>query len=245
MIKPKILWKGVIEQEQLKVTIIKPEQSNRVIDLDLEGKLTAKWQEKLEEAREKGAILYDGQSYRLESFTFQNGFAYLTVSPLKFSIRSTLKTMPQLENLGETYYSHGLSVGGFVITNDGYYVFARKSRKSASSLTKDIIGGVLEKIEPETSVGIFNMNKIELQEEINVKPEMINMMKILGLVRSTSTDIVIVTSTLLNLSAAELKSLFEKRVAKELAVIEFIPSKNLSDYLVQLGGYKPLLGLLL
>jgi len=153
--------------------------------------------------------------------------------------------MRELSELGEAYYSHGLSVGGFVVTKDGKYIFGQKASKSVSSLKHDIIGGVLEKIDPMSGEGVLNMNKVELEEEINVSAHDINDIKIIGLVRSPSTDIVIVTFTTLNILADELKSLFEKRRDLELEAIEFIDSENLNNYLNKLGGYKPAMARLL
>lgn len=245
MIEPKILWQGTIEQSQLEVSVVEASKSNRAIDPQVEGKLRENWNQKLSEAGEKGSTLYDGESYRLETFSFEDGQARLEVSPMRFSVRSTLKKIPELETLGERYYSHGLSVGGFVMTNDGQYVFARKSSKSASSLQRDIIGGVLERIEPLSGEGVLNMNRTELHEEINISPEMIEHMRIIGLVRSSTTDIVIVTTTALKVSANELRVLFDKREDKELEAIEFVAPENLEAYLYELGGYKPTMGQLL
>jgi hypothetical protein len=160
---------------------------------------------------------------------------------MKFSLRSTLKRAPELEALGEEYYSHGLSVGGFVITRDGQYVFAQKSNQSASSLKEDIIGGVLEEIDPFSGEGIINMNRQELMEEINVVDSMVDSIRMVGIVRSSSTDIVIITSTSLRITTSELRQLFEQRQDQELSALIFVAPENLEDYLNHLGGYKPLL----
>lgn len=242
-IQPKILWQGSIDESQLTVT--STDQSNRAIDTNVEAKLRASWNQKVIEAQSKGAVLYDGISYRLEEFTFNNGVLSFTVSPMQFSVRSTLKKMPELVTLGEEYYSHGLSIGGFLITSDGKHVFARKSAKSMSSLQRDFVGGVLESIEPMSGIGLLNENKRELKEEVNVDAEMIDTMKIIGLVRSSTTDIVIATSTKLNISSSELKDIFDKREDLELEGIEIIDPENLNNYLNELGGYKPTMAKLL
>lgn len=241
MIKPKILWQGAITEDELNVELVDSSKSNRAIDPTVEAKLQDKWEQQLVEAKEKGATLYDGTSYRLEEIDFDGKRLSIKVSPMKFRVRSTLKKMPELEELGEMYYSHGLSVGGFVITTDSQYVFATKSNKVFSETKRDIIGGVLEVIEPFSGKGIFEMNKRELREEINVDSEMIKEMKVIGIVLSPSTDIIIITLTKLKLSVSELKVIFEKRADLELEGIEFVSLQELNNYLESLGGYKPVM----
>jgi hypothetical protein len=245
MIDPKVLWQGEISESQLKVNLVEASKSNRAIDPEVEGKLQASWRQKGIEANENGAKLYDGTSYRLENLSFNEDTLTIEVSPMKFSVRSTLKKMPQLETLGEAYFSHGLSVGGFVKTKDSQYIFVRKSSKSASSLQRDVIGGVLETIEPQSGEGVLNMNRTELKEEVNVSPSMIEDMKVIGIVRSSTTDILIVTDTQLSIASAELRELFEKREDRELEGIEFVSPENLATYLEELGGYKTTMGKLL
>lgn len=237
MIEAKLLWKGSASEKEIDVEI--NDVSSRKIEPTIESKLEGMWKEKLNEANRKGTNLYDGISYRLDSFQVVEKGVKLTVSPIKFSVRSSLKRIPELEHLGEEYYSHGLSVAGFVVTNDGKYVFAKKSSTSASSLKTDIIGGVLEEIQPPTGEGIFNMGRKELKEEINTDGKDITEMRVVGIVRSPSTDIVIVTYTQLSLSEYELRQKFEAREDKELEGIEFVGGSELKRYLNDLGGYKP------
>jgi len=242
MIKPEILWKGEIRESGITVNIIPEAESNRRKDPELESEFCPKeWQSRLLEAQEKGQELYNGTSYRMESFDFEDGRLALTVSPIEFSKRWTLKRSPRLEQLGEEYYSHGLSTAGFVQTSDGKYIFTQKSGKSASVLKIDIIGGVLEKIEPASGVGLFNNNRKELKEEINVDPTMINDMRVIGLVRSHTTDIVIVTFTKLNITLEQLHGVFDQREDFELEGIEVVEADDLEGFLIQQGGYKPFL----
>lgn len=244
-IEPVILWKGEISASQVLVSKIDQSESNRAINTNVEARLKENWAQKIKEDEAKGIVLYDGISYRLETFSFNDGILSIAISPINFSVRSTLKKMPELVELGESYYSHGLSVGGFVVTSDGKYIFARKSNKSASSLQQDIIGGVLENVNPVSGEGILNENLREIKEEINVDQAAINNMKIIGLVRSSTTDIVITTLTTLNISAAELKEIFEDRDDLELEGIDIVDHSDLDNYLEQLGGYKPIMRTLL
>lgn len=239
MIESKILWQGTLFEKDINVKIITEEKSNRAKEKKIETEILPRmWKEKVIEAKTKNQTLYDGTSYRLESFKYDNNKMNITVSPIKFSIRSSLKKLPELESLGEKYYSHGLSVGGFVVTNDGNFLFANKSDKSSSSLKIDIIGGVLEKIEPCSGIGILNANKNELKEELNIDSSMIDEIKIIGIVRSHTTDIVIVTYTILNLSSEEVQNNFEKRNDKELDSIEYVNELEVGEFLERLGGYK-------
>jgi hypothetical protein len=245
MIQPTILWQGTIDESRVSINFIEAHESNRRIDPEIEGRLPDMWHRKTIEAAERDEILYDGTSYRLETFSVSSDGLEITVSPMKFSIRSTLKRVPELEELGEEFYSHGLSVGGFVITSDGQYVFAQKSARSSSLLREDLVGGVYEKFDTGPRIGIFDMNREELKEELNVDPTMIESMRILGIIRSSTTDIIIITTTRLHISASELQEIFEMREDEELQGIVYVAAENLHDYLNQLGGYKPLMSRLI
>jgi len=229
MIKPKLLWQGSISEKKIFVKVIDQLKSNRLIDPVMESKLQQDWIEEIRKAKERGSILYDGRSYRLEDFKFLAGELFIEVSTIMFSTRSPLKKRTELEELGEGYYSKGLSIGGFVETTDGSFVFAVKSDSVVSNTPRDIIGGVVEIIDPISGEGLLNMNRIELKEEINVDKLMINMMKVIGLIRSSSTDIIICTHTKIGLSDSEVNSLFAKKINPELKEIEFVSSHNLNS----------------
>lgn len=238
-IQPKILWKGSLSAEQVSVKIIL--ESNRKTNPEIEAELKRKWAKDSAFALQNNIELYDGISYRLEHYEFQNQKLEITVSPLRYSIRNSLKRLPQLAELGESYYSQGLSVGGFVVTTDDKFIFARKSAHSASTVKTDIVGGVLEEIEPVSGAGILNLNKKEIYEELNLVAAFIESMKIIGLVRSNTTDVMIITATKLNIPSAKLVELFNSRADFELDAIDIVNAQELTSYLRRLGGYKPLI----
>ncbi len=245
LIPPKILLAKEIEPEKITIELINETQSNRVTNSQIESLLEDNWNKKLNEAKRKDITLYDGTSFRLEKFSIDNESLKIVVSPIKFSVRSTLKKLPDLAKLGEAYFSHGLSVGGIVQTLDDQYLFITKSNKSASDTKTDIIGGVLEKLEPLSGIGIVNMNYQELNEEANIDKSMVQNTKVIGLVRSYTTDIIIVTFTKLNVTAEQVRQLFRTNHDSEIADINFVLKNRLSSYLNGLGGYKPAIATLL
>lgn len=63
-------------------------------------------------------------------------------------------------------------------------------------------------------------------------------MKIVGIVRSPTTDIEIITFTQLSISSEELRNFFDKREDKELDNFILVEPENLTSFLNELGGYK-------
>lgn len=79
----------------------------------------------------------------------------------------------------------------------------------------------------------------ECKEEVNIDPQAISPAHVLGIVRSASTNVIIIYHLELNLTAAEVKVLFVQENDGEMKGLVFVEQSKLKSYLHSLGGYKP------
>jgi predicted NUDIX family phosphoesterase len=147
--------------------------------------------------------------------------------------------MPELEKLGEDYYAKGLAIGGFVRTIDGYFIFAKKGERSYSKTKIDFIGGILENLDITTGKQLLEEGLRELNEEIGISSKQIEDTYFIGMVLSDTTNIMIVTNTILNISSKKVRDIFNKLSDSELSDLIFIKKSDIKDYLQKLSGYKP------
>lgn len=239
MIQPKVILKGPFHSENISITI--SDTSNRKLDKTLEGTLLSIWDKTYSDAKAKGQIIYDGESYRLNSFETKDNSLNLVLSKFKYHIRSSLNAAKDdLEKLGEEYYGNGLSIGGFIETSDGKFIFGKRSGRSTTANDIDFIGGVLEVADLRGWEDIILRNKTEIKEELGLEARYIDSIKFLGLIRAPSTNIILLTHTKLNVSSQEAQKLFEESDLKddEMSGVEVVEKEELEDYLKKLGGYK-------
>ncbi len=238
MIQPRILIKGDFTSKNIEITtnLI----SNRAISDDVEKQIDKVWQETVENAKKSSQLIFDGESFRLDSYTVNAGILKLELSKFKYKVRSSLnKLKDELGNLGDEYYCNGLAIGGIIKTKDNKFIFGRRSGNTITNNSVDFIGGILE---PEVIKGaedLFRYNKQEMLEEIGLNETYIISQKLIALVLSPSTNIIMLTYTRLNIDSGEVKNIFEQSNDKfEMSELVFINEDKLIEYLHKLGGYK-------
>src|SRR5260221_3610457 len=136
---PRLLLKGKILRED--ITIHFNATSKRKINPVIESKIKEVWAETYKIATEKGQTIYNGESYRVDDYKYENGKLALTLSKFTYEVRSSLnKLAAEIELLGDDqYYSRGFAIGGFLKTSDGKYIFGQRSGKNVTSNTIDFI----------------------------------------------------------------------------------------------------------
>src|SRR5690606_605584 len=161
------------------------------------------------------------------------------ISPLKFSTLISLReNLDELRKLGEEYYPKNLSIGGFIKTTDSKYIFGQKSTKIMSMSSSDFIGGMLDGLKSIDSAGLFIKSTEEIFEETGVSSQHIIESYIIGMILGHKAGIIIFTSTLLDLSSAEVQNIFDKFKQDEISKLVFIDQKDLKTYLEEFEGYK-------
>lgn len=161
--EPKILASGKFSPNDLLVTI---SESNRMIDPFVESKIEAVWGNMVKNAEENKLNLYNGISYRLNSFEECDGKLLIDLGTFEYKVRDGLLQIPEYFNLSEPYWRKGCFTQATIRTADRHYLIAELSGKSMNTNTTDLIGGVVEvPPEIEDGDGIFNSLHTELREE--------------------------------------------------------------------------------
>lgn len=163
MITPRILASGMFTPSDLHITVA---ASNRKIDPATESQLNTAWESMVRQSQQEGRLLYNGSSYRLNSFVHTNGTLKLELAPFDYKIRDGLIRIPNYFTLDEPYYRKGCYATATVRTADGAYLMVRLSGKSMSTLKIDNIGGIVDAEPPITSgSGLFAALYKEFAEE--------------------------------------------------------------------------------
>jgi len=237
MVQPKVLAKGRYYPKDISISYKK--ESNRKIDKSLELKVSQKWEEMLKEAKSKGKLIYNGESYRLNNLTETNCKLHFEVSKFRYSTRRPIREFPEeLEKLGEDYYSRGLAIGGFIKTTDDLYIFGKRSGKTMETNSEDFIGGIVDEVDLKTGEDIFKLNKREIFEELNITSAEIADIYLVGVVSTGVANVVIISQTFLNVDSEHVNQLFDKRKDSEMKSLRFVKEKDLKTYLKGLGGHK-------
>lgn len=237
MIQPEVLVAGPFKEGDIDIKFTT--ESNLMSSPELEEKIAKLWEEKYTEAKQLGKHVYNGQSYRLDSFE-NNAKLKLTISLFSYSTRYplTLLFKEGKVNLPASYYPNGLAIGGLVETADNKFVFGKRGGRSMTHTSIDFIGGIVEDVELKGSRDLFVLNEAELLEEVGVSKGQIIDMVILGLVQSNTGNVIIISQTRLNISSVKLQEQFRSNSDDEMDELVFIDKSELEEYLLGLGGYK-------
>jgi len=238
MRKPKILLKKKINFNEV---FIVEESSNRRADPLLDKKAMVIWQERLIEAEKNNQRAWDSVTYRLNSFNFKKGKFLLNCGLMNFSLRNTLKSMPELDSYSEDYLPKGLAIGGFIETTDNYFIFGIRSGKTLGGKGDvDFIGGILSKDEKvvENGEDLKTVLFSEIVEEIGIGRENILTSFILGLISSESGNVIILAYSTTNLSKQQVLESFKDMGDEEMANLIFVKKDKLEDFLKSLSNYR-------
>ena len=233
MIKPVMLAKGHFKPKDLSITISK---SNRKIDPKIEDQLNNLWKEKERRAREKGQLIYNGLSYRLNSLKLREGKLFIDLGIIDFKTRECLLEAKDYYELTEEYWRKGGHTLAIVKTSDGKYLMVELSGKSMNKNKTDFLGGIIE-TEPPIKSGndLFESLYRELGEEAFIKKEDISNC-ILEMVYIThSTDVGFYFEILLKITSDELENRFNNGI-KEID-IKSLKIMSREDFIKELENH--------
>ncbi|MBM3206866.1 MAG: hypothetical protein FJZ43_04580 [Candidatus Staskawiczbacteria bacterium] len=235
MIKPIILTKGNFQPKDLITTV---SESNRKIDPTRENQLETLWIEKERNAKEKGKLIYNGLSYRLNSLKAQNDKLFLDFGIFDFKTRECL---PETQNYYETteeYWRKGCHTLATVKTSDEKYLMVELSGKSMNKNPTDFLGGIME-TEPAIKSGndIFKSLYKELEEEAfiletDIAGSALKMVYING-----NTNVGFYFEILLKITSEEMKERFDSQ-AKEID-IKSLKIMSRPEYINVLENHNP------
>lgn len=218
--------------------IVALQPSNRQIDNETENQIERVWREKVAGAERNGKLLYNGLSYRLNSYRVVDDKLFLDLGTLEYKVRDGLIAVPRYLSLPESYWRKGLYSTATVRTSDAQYLMVELSGKSMNTNTIDLIGGVVE-TEPKIhdGNGIFESFLRELEEEALVAREEVESCRLKSLMQERRGNITLYFEVLLRLSSADLRQRYAgAALENDIKAVAFF---NRDEYLETLRRHNP------
>lgn len=235
MLTPRVLVLGKFAPSDLAFTLSK---SNRAIDPDIESQLDELWETKLKKAHEEGRTIYNGFSYRLNSFKEEFGKLQLDFGTIEYRIRDGLIDVPGFLDLPETYYRKGCYTSASVKTSDDHYLMVELSGKSMNMNMVDLLGGIMEtELDFNTGEDVFRSLYKELEEEALISEQDIAESYLRSLYMERRTNICFYFEVKLNISSAEVLKRF--RDASSDQDIKSIKVFDKTEYIAALQAHNP------
>lgn len=211
-------------------------------DAEYERMAETAWQVKLREAEQDAHPLWDGTYYRVSNtsdIAGPLGVRKLELGTIQYRYISTFRPLHEEHARRKLEPLHHLSTAALIRTNDAYYVFGRRTRGGAI----DLIGGGVQRDEMEISSGADigqNFYK-EMREEIGIPYGDSLRMNGMGILMSSTSNILVIAHIDLRLSRDEVADRFGHREEDEMAEPVFVPQSDLRDFLGRLTDYRMLI----
>lgn len=200
------------------------------------------WQERIREAASEAHPIWDGQFYRVTNIGDVRGGSpppRLCLGTIFYRYIATFRALHEhhaREGLEPLYH---LSTAGLIRTNDGQFVFGKRSRNGAI----DLIGGGVQSDELAITCGAdieVNLRK-EILEELGVRSEQIESVKGKGILLSTTSNVLIIAAVDLALSLNEVAAQFADRSDDEMSDLVAVDEDDLSAFLSNMTDYRALI----
>ncbi len=232
MITPKLFIEGNFTADDLVVSV---SPSNLVILDSVKDDIEKIWENKMNEAQERGLHLYNGTSYRLNSLKKENGKIHLDFGIVDYKTRYGLRDALPKVQFDETMYRNGCYVGATVKTSDERYLMVKLSGKSMNRNTHDLLGGIMETNIPMDSDYIFKVLRAELLEEAGIKESEIASMVLRAMYQDMHTNAAFYLEVELSVSSSEIQERFNHNSDVDIAAIEVY---SYDEYLQALQNHK-------
>ncbi len=234
---PRVLLQGIYYPDDISITV--NEASHRKIDPELESKIINLWDQRVREAKDKGVKVWDSSTYRLNAYAFSKKKLSLELSTIDFSVRNTMRFVPEVAEMDEEYYSKGLFVASIIKTSDEKYIFGELSGNTMNHKKVDFIGGVAshDELVIAGSKDLFSVLYKELEEETGIRTTLIKDCYIRGLVLTDGYTVGALFFVTLNISCGELLQLFSQYNDQEMKSLVCVDGKDLKSFVGNIGGY--------
>jgi len=240
MLTPQILSKGVFPISRIVVEIHNDEwnatpEYNALVDVE--------WERLLQYSPNP---IWDGKFYRvLNPATFDNGAGAgrFLLGTINFRYIATYGALREIHAGIALQPLNHLSTLALIRTDDGFYVFGRR----AGIGTVDLIGGGVQQDEISVKSGTDieqNLYK-EIHEEVGISQSDIEALEAIGVVQSSTSNIIVAGYAHANLSKSDVIGKFEDRTENEMDEPVFVPAHDLRQFLTSMADYRALLPLLL
>ena len=210
---------------------------------DYEDLVRAEWQRL---TRDEHRNLWDGNSYRVLNaprLDARAGNFTLLLGTIRYRYIATFSALHDAHSSMALEPLNHLSTIALIETLDGFYIFGRRTRNGAVEL----IGGGVQPDELPVSTGADieqNLYK-EIREEIGIRHQDVHQTHGLGIVSSSTSNILIVGRALISLSTSDVEKQFSERVDDEIDRLIFVPRTELREFLLAMSDYRKLIPQLL
>lgn len=200
------------------------------------------WAERMQYEAKRNGQVWDGINYRVANVTELDGARgpiSLRLGRIRYRYIATFRTLFALHRAHGLEPLHHLSTAAMIRTSDGWYVFGR--RRVDGSI--DLIGGGAQADELPIATGAdleANLVK-EIREETGLDAEHLQRQIAIGILRSQTSNILIISRVETSLARDAIEEAFAGREDDEMARLEYVPQTGIGAYLLNLGGYRPLI----
>jgi len=211
-------------------------------DAEYERMAETAWRVKLQNAEQDAQPLWDGTYYRVSNTSDiigPMGVPKLELGTIQYRYISTFRRLHEEHERRRLEPLHHLSTAALIRTNDSHYVFGRRTRGGAI----DLIGGGVQRDEMEISCGADigqNLYK-EIREEVGIQYTDTLRMNGMGVLMSSTSNILVIAHIDLRLSRVEVADRFANREEHEMAEPVIVPESNLRGFLHRLTDYRMLI----
>ena len=239
MFSPEIILNNRFRFEDIKITTA---ELDWVVPAEYDQAVDRIWSQKQQDAQDGGYAIWDGTFYRAanvsevggkqEAITLRLGtipYRYIASYPLLHEQHRRWKLPP----------SHHLSTAAVIRTPDDRYVFGRRSRNG----TIDLIGGGAQPDELEIAAGIDLQRNVtkEIREEIGVDASGIRDVSGIGILSSSTSNILLIAFVETVLSARDIEAGFANRQDDEIGSLVIVAPNEVAPFLDALSDYRGLI----
>jgi 8-oxo-dGTP pyrophosphatase MutT (NUDIX family) len=242
MVEPTILAKGPFDVGGFGIEILAEEWRPPA---GYEALVAAQWDFYARLAAERGDRLWDGTAYRVANAQVFSQAAPITLQlgTIAYRYAATYRRLEEEHrSLGLEPLNH-ISIAALLRTSDDIYLFGRRRVRG----NVDLIGGGVQPGELAITCGTDIASTLlkEIREETGIAPAQIGAVRGLGVVSSSTTNILIIAHADLLLTRDEALASFESREEDEMGSLECLPAAALRDYLRAMTDYRTLVADLL
>ena len=234
MYTPRILRKGPLSAFELTV-IERPWRSTPEYD----ERVQAVWNQRVADSAAQGHHLWDGTHYRLAELDDLSGGGALRLGSVPFRYVATFRALHELHGAHGLEPFHHISTAALLRTQDGHYVFGKRAINGVI----DLIGGGFQ--QDDGALDFAGNTTKEIREETGIGAVDLGARRDLGVVMSTTSNVIVIEHIALALSRDGVLAAFERREEDEMAEPVFVPAAEIADYLRAMKDYRPLLAELL
>ncbi len=236
MFTPRILWSQPYSISRLRVENCDHEWHGTP---EYEELVQIEWARIVRRAK---SHVWDGKYYRVLNLTALENEA--GAQPIRFGTicYRYIASFPLLDKQHAQYalepLNH-LSTTALIRTRDGSYLFGIRKQNGFV----DLIGGgaQCDQIEISSGAGIEQNIYKEIREEIGLNREDIDDLTGIGIVYSSTSNVLVVGHVCLSLTSDEIRARFEERVDDEMAQLVFISEERVREFLLEMPDYRNLL----